>query len=164
MFQILHTLDFDNKFLDSCINTMKKLVSIENFHLIYKLGCLLFHEKLKNVSLLYILFAIKEIKKSQFFFDISGEDCIKLFSSTMLNVTREYDVVELIVSWLNHQKLPVKQMENIAKELFGCVRWRNVSKIELDHLLTTKLVIENGNLQQYLLNHPKDLGTQDKRE
>ena len=155
VFKILQSLKFDRKFMQSCLTELSRLVTLSNCQELYSVGVELCHDGPKNIALYLLMYKIEQLKTSEFFLGLPCEDCCKIFSHSMLNVPNEFSVVELILDWLKNKEVdtPMVQLESMALQMFGCVRWGKISKAEMEYLKSKELVQSSQSIQTFLRSH-----------
>jgi len=150
VFKILQSLKFDYKFIQPCLTSLARLVSLTNYSDIYQAGCEAGHEGVKNIALYFLMHAIEQLKESQFFLSLPSKELCKIISHSYLNVPNEFCVVELVFSWLCQQDINATQLDTIAMELLGHVRWSRISSAEVEHLMRKDLVTKSNTIQQFI--------------
>ena len=143
IFKILLRLKFDYKFIRPCLTSLARLVSLTNYSDIYQTG----HEAAQDIALYFLMYRIEQLKYDQFFLTLPLQDCCKIFSHSYLNVPNEFSVVELIFSWLVHQNTTATQLDSMAMELLGYVRWARLSAAEVELLMKKDMVLNSQKIQ-----------------
>jgi len=144
IFKILLRLKFDYKFIRPCLTSLARLVSLTNYSDIYQTG----HEAAQDIALYFLMYRIEQLKYDQFFLTLPLQDCCKIFSHSYLNVPNEFSVVELIFSWLSHQDTTTTiQLDSMAMELLGYVRWARLSAAEVELLMKKDMVLNSQKIQ-----------------
>ena len=127
------------------------MVSLANYQDLYRVASEMRHDGLKNIALYFLMYKIEQLPVSQFFLRLPCEDCCKILSHSMLNVPGEFRVVELILSWLKHQDVAnTEQMDMLAMQMMGYVRWARISSAEVDYLMSKEVVMSSKFIQQFI--------------
>jgi len=146
----MHNIKLNCKYLQPCLDTLAKLVSMATYQEMYQTGCQLNHDGIKNIALHFLMYKIEELKKTKFFLNLPESDLQKILQSSLLNVKNEFSVVEIILSWICHNQISESKMETVSGNLLCHVRWSRISSAELDSLLRNDAVLNDMHIKMQI--------------
>ena len=127
-------LEFSSNYFDTCYNYLKKQISADNAAVLYQTGFQLLDETLVDMALFYLMYDTTLLEKM--INKLSRQDLCKILRHSYLNITSEFQVLKMVIGWLNQSPGSINQ----SREILTNIRWGLISSVEVEYLLQQESV------------------------